>query len=119
MTTEKDIVNWNLAIERAGGKKELAKNLFELLIKTLPEHREKLKIAFQSKDFDALHAEAHKLHSATCYCGTPRLKIAAKKLEDLSKTTKTDEIKKAHDKLCDEIAAVLKTSDKFLRKLCK
>lgn len=118
MANEKDVVNCSLAIERAGGKKELAKNLFELLIKTLPEHREKLNTAFKSKDFDALHAEAHKLHSATCYCGTPRLKIAAKKLEDLSTTTKTEEIKKAHDKLCNEITAVLKASDKFLHKLC-
>ncbi|MGD9153811.1 MAG: Hpt domain-containing protein [Gammaproteobacteria bacterium] len=116
MTNKKDVVNWNLAVERAGGKKELAKNLFELLIKTLPEHQKKLKAAFQTEDFATLHAEAHKLHSATCYCGTPRLNDAAKKLEDLSKTKKINEIKKAHDKLCDEIAAVLKASDKFLRK---
>lgn len=113
MTNKDDIVNWNLAIERAGGKKELAKNLFKLLIKTLPKHLEKLKTAFENKDLAALHAEAHKLHSATCYCGTPRLKNAAKNLENLSKTKKTEEIKKTYDKICDEIAAVLKASDGY------
>jgi two-component system sensor histidine kinase BarA len=107
--TNKDIIDWDLAIERAGGKKELAKELFELLVKTLPQHQNELKVAFEDNDFDALHTAAHKLHSATCYCGTPRLKQAAKNLEELAKTTKTTEIKESYDKLCNEIIAVLKT----------
>jgi len=103
-----DIIDWDLAIKRTGGKKELAEELFALLIKTLPQHQDELKTVFEDNDFDALHAAAHKLHSATCYCGTPRLKQAAKNLEDLSKTTKTTEIKEAYNKLCDEITEVLR-----------
>ena len=55
----------------------------------------------------ALHAEAHKLHSATCYCGTPRLKNAAKDLEDISKSNDNSKIKESYQKLLDEITAVL------------
>jgi len=105
--SQKEIINWDLAIERAGGKEELAKELLDILIKTLPQHQDELKIAFENNDMDALHAAAHKLHSATCYCGTPRLKNAAKDLEDTSKLNDDRKIKESYHKLLEEITAVL------------
>ncbi len=102
-----EIINWELAVERAGGKEELAKELLDILIKTLPQHQDELKTAFENNDMDALHAEAHKLHSATCYCGTPRLKNAARDLEDISKSNDNPKIKESYHKLLDEITAVL------------
>jgi len=49
--------------------------------------------------------EVHKLHGGTCYCGTPKLKDAAKQLEIAIKSNDkaTDRLYK---KLCKEIKAV-------------
>jgi two-component system sensor histidine kinase BarA len=111
--SQKEIIDWDLAIERADGKEELAKELLNILIKTLPQHQDELKTAFENNDTDALHAAAHKLHSATCYCGTPRLKNAARDLEDISKSNDNPKIKESYQKLQEEITAVLQVYKKL------
>ena len=54
-----EIINWPLAVKRANGKQQLAKDLLKLLIETLPEHQKELKTAFTDRNLIALQAAAH------------------------------------------------------------
>ncbi|MDX1823341.1 MAG: Hpt domain-containing protein [Thiohalomonadales bacterium] len=94
------------AIEQAGGNPDLAKELFTMLLKDLPEQKHKLNQAFEESDSQALWDHAHKIYGATAYCGVPALNEAARKLEDTIKA-KTDD-------LADKIQEVNKAIDELL-----
>jgi two-component system sensor histidine kinase BarA len=86
-------IDWDLGYKLAGGKKELAKELLQSLIQTLPEEKEKINEAFTRLDFTALSEIVHRLHGACCYCGVPLLKSEAQKLEKASATHSIEGIK--------------------------
>jgi HPt (histidine-containing phosphotransfer) domain-containing protein len=69
------------AIEQAGGNPELAKELFVMLLKELPELKQKLNQAFNNGDEQGLWDHAHKIYGSTAYCCVPALNKAAKELE--------------------------------------
>ena len=94
------------AIEQAGGNPDLAKELFTMLLKDLPEQKHKLNQAFEESDSQALWDHAHKIHGSTAYCGVPALQKAAKVLEDA--------IKAKTNNLTDQIQAVNKAIDELL-----
>ncbi len=78
------------AIEQAGGNPELAHELFSMLLKELPGHKDKLNQAFKDADQQGLWDQAHKLHGSTTYCGVPALQQASKALEEAIKSTSND-----------------------------
>jgi two-component system sensor histidine kinase BarA len=96
------------AIEQAGGNPELAQELFRMLLKELPGHKDKLNQAFNDADQQDLWDQAHKLHGATAYCGVPALQQATKALEEAIKSTSNDvankiqEVNKAIDALLED-----------------
>jgi two-component system sensor histidine kinase BarA len=94
------------AIEQAGGNPELAKELFTMLLKDLPDQKRKLNQAFNERDQHALWDHAHKIYGSTAYCGVPALNKAARELEDTIKA-KTDD-------LADKIQEVNKAIDELL-----
>lgn len=108
MTQDQKVIDWKLASQLANGNMKLAKELFNLLKTTLPEHIENLQKAQNENDSTALQKEAHKLHGAACYTGTPRLKEAAKTLELALQNKQTNEINDLYEILLKEIDAVLK-----------
>ena len=78
------------AIEQAGGNPDLAKELFTMLLKELPEQKRKLNQAFNEGNEQDLWDHAHKIYGSTAYCGVPALQKAAKELEDAIKQTTGD-----------------------------
>jgi two-component system sensor histidine kinase BarA len=94
------------AIEQAGGNPDLAKELFTMLLKELPEQKHKLNQAFNEGDEQGLWDHAHKIYGSTSYCGVPALQKAAKALEESIKT-------KGNDTL-DKIQSVNKAIDELL-----
>lgn len=84
------------AIEQAGGNPDLAKELFMMLLKDLPDQKRKLNAAFKESNPQALWDHAHKIYGATAYCGVPALNIAAKELENAIKTKTTDVTNQIH-----------------------
>ena len=94
------------AIEQAGGNPDLAKELFTMLLKDLPDQKRKLNESFKQSDPQALWDHAHKIHGSTAYCGVPALNQAARQLEDAIKT-KSDDI-------ADKIREVNKAIDELL-----
>ena len=78
------------AIEQAGGNPELAKELFTMLLKELPDLQHKLNQAFNNGDEQGLWDQAHKIYGSTAYCGVPALNKAAKELEEAIKSKSND-----------------------------
>lgn len=75
------VLDWTLANQRANHNQELAKELFGLLIKELPQHQQELLKAAKNRDLDTLKTITHKIHGACCYCGVPALHNDIAKLE--------------------------------------
>ena len=101
------IIDWALGAKIINSTKESAKEMLNMLVKTLPEEDEKIKTAYESKDFDRLQFVVHKLHGGTSYCGVPRLKAAAKRLEGILKRKLIDQIGQNYVALRTEIRNVL------------
>lgn len=96
-----------LAIERAGGNRELAMELFTMLRQELPGRRTAIRAALASGDMDTLHHHAHKLHGSTLYCGVPALQEAV--------TGLSTSLKRGHtEAVGEQVEAVLRAIDAIL-----
>ena len=76
------LVDWNQAVNLAGGNPELAEELFAMLRRDLPGLRDTIASARAGGNLDALQDAIHKLHGATAYCGVPRLRASAGSLDN-------------------------------------
>lgn len=85
------IIDLEMVIQFAGSE-EFARELLEMLAENLPQHIQEIAIAYQKNDLDALAKAAHKLHGATCYTGTAKLKEAVKAVELAAKAGQTNDI---------------------------
>ena len=83
------------AIKLAGGNTQLADELFSMLVKELPDHAKRIKQTKEKDDSEKLKQHVHKLHGATSYCGVPKLRKAAKQLEDIIDHQDTMKLDKA------------------------
>lgn len=80
------IIDWEEGIRLAGHKKELARDILNLLMKDLPRELILIHSLHQAKNYSELAKTVHKLHGAVCYTGTPRLKTVLAALETQLKT---------------------------------
>ena len=67
--------------DRAGGRDDVAHDLFVMLQRHVPESLEELEAAHSASDWQELHAAAHRLKGAAAYCGVPRLRGNIEQLE--------------------------------------
>lgn len=108
----------DLALKQAGGNPELAKELFEMLIKDLPVSQQAVNLAHGNLDKDAFWNAVHKIHGGTAYCGVPDLKQACKSLEDeIKKTYPSVETDTALTKLDKEIVRLLHDAEHLITTL--
>lgn len=75
------IVDWSLALERAGGKSELAHEMLNMLMRSIPETQKKLEQAYIDREREIILQIIHKFHGACCYTGVPKLKTLAETME--------------------------------------
>ena len=92
-------LDWQLSLKLAAGKSKLAKNLFEIMITSLPNGKKLINAAFQENNLQNLHECVHKLHGGCCYTGFSRLKYISKQLEQ-------EIIFKNHNKISEYIAVI-------------
>ncbi len=78
---ESDKIDWSLALQRAGGKDDLALDMLLMLVDSIPEHRELISEGMENDDQQAILNHVHKLHGACCYTGVPVLKNLAELIE--------------------------------------
>lgn len=105
MNSDEQIIDLELGKSLVGGSLEMAYEILQMLADALPQHKEMLIKAITDHELEVIRTEAHKLHGATCFTGTPRLKIAAKALEQAAKHNQAEEIPALSKKLFDEMAA--------------
>jgi len=108
-------IDWHLGEKLAGGQKQLAEEMLKLLVTGLPADQLQVNQAFMAKDWEALRDHVHRLHGACCYCGVPRLKLAAKDLEIALSENQTSRIKEKLKDLNKEIEQVLNMSQAALK----
>ena len=109
------ILDKDIAIEKAGGNSDLAKELFAMLLKELPELKNLMNMAYQANDPKGFWDHTHKIHGSTAYCGVPALRTAASSLEKSIKADKSfSEMKNELDNLNHAIEALLRTGQNEL-----
>lgn len=101
-------IDWELCKRLAGNKEDLAQEMLEMLIESLPSDQEKIKHAHKTHNLNQLREHVHKLHGACCYVGVPRLKNISKELEDAIVISASEKIKYYVKALTNEINNILK-----------
>jgi len=109
MSSTLRVVDEALALERAGGNADLARELYQMLQKELPVYQEDLQNHFHHGDMEALLNAVHKLNGSATYCGVPALKAAAESLETDMKRGVEEAYRPGLDILLTEIERVQQT----------
>jgi len=100
-------ISWEKCLTLANGKKDLALDMLSMLIKSIPDTRDKLEKHRQSKAVTELVQEVHKFHGATCYTGVVTLKQYCLQLEkELKSNAFSEKAKQDYTKLLVEMALV-------------
>lgn len=80
-TFESSRIDWPLALQRAGGKNELALEMLNMLLLSVPETLNLLTKAIDDEACEQVLSIVHKFHGACCYTGVPKLKSLAETIE--------------------------------------
>lgn len=107
-----NIYDLKQAVELAGGNELLANELFSMLIKELPIHKENLLTALDESDSYNLKKHIHKLHGGSKYCGVPNLQ---KKSAEFERIISLDEVDKIKSGLNDVVFAIDELLDYYLK----
>ncbi len=75
------IIDWNLALERAAQKPELAKEMLIGLLNSLAETKQAISAAITCQNEVMIKTLIHKLNGACCYSGVPNLAQICQQLE--------------------------------------
>ncbi|MCJ8269934.1 MAG: response regulator, partial [Psychrosphaera sp.] len=101
-------IDWALARQRAGGKTDLAIDMLNMLLDSIPAARDSISQATDREDPEAILKHVHKLHGACCYTGVPRLKSLAEMIEThVKKTGDADDVMPELFELIDEMDNLL------------
>jgi len=111
-------IDWPLALQRTGGKEDLAIEMLAGLIDNLSQHQENINKALLEQDHGQLKSLIHKLNGACCYTGVPSLNSVCKELEtQLKNDTPLDELEPEFLELFEQIALVLVQAPRTLTEL--
>lgn len=103
------IIDWPLALKRAGNKEELAKEMLKGLVQSLPETKVNISEALTSQDLEQLKVLIHKLNGACCYSGVPSLGRVTHQIEtDLKSGVTIDDLEPEFFEFFEHIDNVLK-----------
>ncbi len=92
-------------IRLAGGKADLAEELFSMLLEQLIVERKALPELMAGGQRDEILERVHKLHGATRYCGVPELRRVTEQLESALKRG-TDQVAPCFEQLMEAIDRV-------------
>jgi CheY-like chemotaxis protein/HPt (histidine-containing phosphotransfer) domain-containing protein len=99
--------NYDLAVSRANNRPEIADELFQLLIMTLPGDLAQINQAAEKGMIDELKSSVHRLNGAIRYCGVPGLSSAIEQLETRIKISIDDASSEALIDLNKEVDSLL------------
>ncbi|MEH6593921.1 MAG: two-component sensor histidine kinase BarA [Colwellia polaris] len=112
------IIDWKLALQRAGQKQMLAKDMFVGLVNSLPESKVNISEALISQDIEQLKVLIHKLNGACCYSGVPSLGKVTHELEtELKRGIGLDDLQPEFFEFFEQIDLVLEDAEEFIKKI--
>lgn len=104
-------IHWEMALQRAAGKADLAKEMLQILLQSLPATLQELEQLIRSGQQEPLIQLVHKLHGATCYTGVPQIRQLAELLETELKQGQTiEQLEPELFELQDRLQALLQAS---------
>lgn len=108
------VIDWPLALKRAGNKEELAKEMLKGLVQSLPETKINISEALTSQDVEQLKVLIHKLNGACCYSGVPSLGRVTHQIEtDLKSGVTIDDLEPEFFEFFEHIDNVIKQALKM------
>ncbi|WP_075183195.1 two-component sensor histidine kinase BarA [Pantoea sp. 1.19] len=109
-------LDWNLALQQAANKPDLARDMLQMLVDFLPEVQQKVETCMQQNTLPALRQILHKLHGSASYSGVPRLKQLCLQLEQQLDARHTlQDIEPELFELLDEMANVARLAAERLQ----
>ncbi|WP_251359360.1 two-component sensor histidine kinase BarA [Kangiella sp. TOML190] len=99
-------LDWELSLKLANNNLELATDMLKLFVDTNFETSKSIHAAYQAQEFETLLTHVHKLHGASCYLGTPKLKRISSQYETKLKKQKYNQLEDIHSELLNEINRV-------------
>lgn len=110
-----NIVDIPHCLEQAAGNEALAKELFTMLLKELPDLQASLASAIEQQDLQACWDHAHKIYGSTAYCGVPGLRDSAQAMELAVKSNDIKRIQEQFTGLRGAIYKVLEAGPGYLQ----
>lgn len=109
------VVDWPLALKRAGNKTALAIDMMKGLNDSLPEMKLQITDALATLDIDQLKTLIHKLNGACCYSGVPNLGHITHEIEtQLKRSVSIDDLTPEFYEFFEQIDKVMEEAPKVL-----
>ena len=96
------------ALEAAGGNEDLARELVESLVRSLPQEIAELQRWHTADTWSQLADAAHRMRGATSYCGVPAIDELLEELERAARTSNAERIEL-------NLAQVIQEADRLTR----
>jgi two-component system, sensor histidine kinase and response regulator len=104
---------YSALLTRVGGDTQLLAEISRLFVDDAPAHLEKIRLALDARDADALHRAAHALKGAAANFEATEVVRAARRLEELGRSGTFDDHEAAWDALRAETSVLLGTLRQF------
>lgn len=99
-------IDYDKVVKLVGEKEELAKEMIQMLVDSLPDELSRLQAAYQKQDWKTIQMIAHKLKGGAAYCAAERLVVACGNLEVYFKSGGTELREKLYNQLLHEIGSI-------------
>jgi two-component system sensor histidine kinase BarA len=104
-----------LALQRAGGNPQLARDMLDMLIRDAQKALDQIRDA--SLGNDALLELVHRIHGGSRYCGTPRLNTRSQALESALSDGRLDDVPALLEVWKEELQTLSEQGDTLLKDL--
>ncbi|WP_391088299.1 two-component sensor histidine kinase BarA [Vibrio sp. NH-UV-68] len=111
------IIDWQAALKQSANKQDLARDMLQMLIDSIPEVDTIVESALKDDhvDVEQLIHHVHKLHGSSSYCGVPRLKNICATIEKALRSGSTiEEVEPELFELQDEMEKVVASAKPYL-----
>ena len=107
-------LDWSLSLKLANNNADLANDMLKMLVESNFDTGRNIHAAYQAQDFEQLLYHVHKLHGASCYVGTPKLKSLSFQYETRLKKQQYNQLEDLHVGLLEELEQINLESKKYL-----
>jgi len=107
-------IDVNYLLERLGGDKDLASQIFEVYVQQVPDNVKNMLDYLEGENIEKLKKEAHVLKGSSSNIGADKISAYAKKIENEASTDNIADIKKDINDLQEEfenLKEYLKSND--------